>query len=257
MHAEEVDGKWSIPDIALFSGDYNDIEPCFVPVRGTAIYFASDRPSGMNGSNQSDFNIWYTYKTLAGWSEPQEIGSPINTLQYEYFPSVTKKGTLYFVRNDVQNTRSNVYRARFENGSFQEPEKLSEVINATENAFNACIAPDESYLVFCSYRADSNKGKSDYYISFRDDDDNWSEAINLGDQFNTSEGEFSPRITPSGNYIFFNSMGNLLDERTNDTVPVWLNRELNDIDLVWKPQAENSDIYWVQTSVLKKLNEKF
>jgi hypothetical protein len=230
---------WTVPEVAPFSGTYNDIEPCFA-YRQKGLYFISNRPVDGKEKDEMDFDIWFTLKTLAGWSEPQNLGSPINTTQLEAFPSVTKNGTLYFVRNDKENTRSDVYRAKFTEGQFEEPEKLPEVINAEANPFNACISPDETYLVFCALR-EGGFGGADYWISFRDRDDNWSEPVNLGDRFNTPQHEKSPRFSTGGSYFFFCSEGNPMG------IPDSLQKEISD--------TPNSDIYWVRAEVLEELEK--
>ena len=43
MHSKKVNNKWSSPEVAFFSGQYNDEEPAFSP-DGTKLYFSSNRP---------------------------------------------------------------------------------------------------------------------------------------------------------------------------------------------------------------------
>jgi len=68
---------------------------------------------------------------------------------------------------------------------------------------NAFIAPDESYLIWDSEREDGY-GDSDLYISFKQEDSSWGEAINLGDKINTGAWESNGYVTPNGKYLFFN-----------------------------------------------------
>lgn len=262
MHAEEVDGQWTLPEVASFSGRFNDVEPIFTP-RGHGLYFISDRPVEGKVSDSQDFDIWYTYKTLEGWIEPQSIGAPVNTSRIEFFPSVTYDGTLYFGRNSDGNERSDLYRARWSEGKFSEPEKLPEIINSADNPFNACIAPDESYLIFCAYRSDSSQGGSDYYISFRDEDDTWSEPVNLGPGINTPADEYSPHITPGGKYFFFTTNGNPLQVKDPvrliypgtppETFSFSSFREL----FFKMPVNGSMDIYWIETHGLIKRLKRF
>lgn len=258
FHSEEYDGRWTDPEVASFSGRYDDAEPIF-STYGHGLYFISNRPAEGKPFDKKDFDIWYTYKTLEGWVEPQPLGAPVNTSQMEFFPSVTHDGTLYFGRSDEPNDRSDIYRSRRDEGKFTEPEKLPEIINAAENPFNACIAPDESYLIFCAYRSGSSFGKSDYYISFRDEDDNWSAPVNLGEGINTSGDEYSPHITPGGKYFFFCTNGNprqftdplgLIDAgvRTYANAGSFQGRGI--------PLNGSSDIYWIEThTLIRKLKK--
>lgn len=69
-------GKWQMPAVASFSGQYADYDP-FVTADGTKLFFVSDRPAP--GRERRDFDIWYVEKTAGGWSEPKNIGPPVNT----------------------------------------------------------------------------------------------------------------------------------------------------------------------------------
>lgn len=255
MHSEEVNGQWTEPEIAAFSGNYDDVEPIF-STQGHGLYFISNRPAEGRSYNKKDFNIWYTYKTLEGWIEPQSLGAPINSDQMEFFPSVTYDGTLYFGRSDSANDRSDIYRSRRADGKFSEPEKLPEIINGPENPFNACIAPDESYLIFCAYRSDSSQGRSDYYISFRDDDDTWSQPVNLGPGINTAGDEYSPHITPGGKYLFFASNGNPLEITDPAAIIATAVQPYashgGSLQGHGVPLNGSTDIYWVETHALIK-----
>lgn len=43
MHSKKINGKWSNPEVASFSGQYDDEEPTFSP-DGNRLYFSSARP---------------------------------------------------------------------------------------------------------------------------------------------------------------------------------------------------------------------
>jgi len=62
------------------------------------------------------------------------------------------------------------------------------------------IAPDESYLLFSSYRLNNQQ---DIFISFRLSDGTWTEAYNLGETINLDRGERFPAVSPDGKYLFF------------------------------------------------------
>lgn len=211
-HSNFVNGKWSEPAIAAFSQDtrFKNFEP-FITPDGNKFFFVSNRPVNGFEKAEYDFDIWVMDKTDEGWSDPENLGLPVNTKRLEAFPSVTKRGALYFVRNDEAMTRSDVYRSKIIKGKYSEPEILPEAINGAgdDNAFNACISPDEDYLIFCSYRKEGNFGKSDYYISFRNGNDNWSEAKNMGPKFNSEDFEVSPHITSDGKYIIYSKGKNV------------------------------------------------
>ena len=88
-------GKWTTPEVAPFSGEYSDSDPCFSP-DGTKLYFASRRP--VEGTApKPDNDIWVVEKTGSGWGAPRHLS--VNTASQETSPAVTADGTLYFSSN--------------------------------------------------------------------------------------------------------------------------------------------------------------
>ena len=158
-------GKWSTPELAPFSGKYFDKEP-FVAPDGKRIFFASLRPvDGAEPKNGRDFNIWFVEKAASGWSEPKHVGPAINSPAYENYPSVAANGTLYFAGEREGGKGGNdLYSARLVNGKYQHVENLYE-LNTPNIDADPYIAPDESYLIFCSDRG-GGFGSGDLYISF-------------------------------------------------------------------------------------------
>ena len=93
--------------------------------------------------------------------------------------------------------------AGISDGVRQPPVLFGDHINAGTANAHPFIAPDESYLLWDG-RKEGGYGNADIYVSFKKKDGTWGEAINLGDQVNTSESENGARITPDGKYLFFN-----------------------------------------------------
>ena len=254
VSARRHDGSWSEPRVAGFSGRYNDVEPC-ISADGSQFLFVSNRPLQPGGEPlDRDVNIWSMNRDSDGWGKPVALGTAINTSAMEAFPSLTADGTLYFTRNDEAFTRSDIYRSRLADGVYRTVEKLPETINAAQNPFNAFIAPDESYLIFSAYDTPGSFGASDYLISFRSDDDLWSEPVNLGPEINSVGKETSPYVTRDGAYFFFASDRGYFDGDGFFTRPMGTgNRQMSYEDFaVMGNSAGNGrhDIYWIDASVL-------
>jgi len=194
-------GKWSTPELAPFSGKYFDKEP-FVTPDGKRIFFASLRPvDGVEPKNSRDFNIWFVEKNETGWSEPKHVGPAVNSPAYENYPSVSGAGTLYFAGEREGGKGGNdLYRARLVNGKYEQVERLDDLNTPNVDA-DPYIAPDESYLIFCSSRS-GGFGSGDLYISFNRNG-KWTEPKNLGASINTAEFEYTPLISPDGKWLFF------------------------------------------------------
>jgi len=244
-----INNEWTEPQIAPFARDlqYWTIEPCIAP-DGQKLFFASNRPDSSGADNNSD--IWYMVREGTGWGSPKNLGHVINTAAPEFFPSVTKDGTLYFTRDDHKTGISYIFRSRYTEGVYSEPELLPEQINAGRSRFNAFIAADESFIIIPIYGMADSYGATDYYVSFRNNDDQWSDPINLGDKINSkSRWEYSASLSPDGKYLFF--MSSRIDTTLvthHDVIT------MNDMrQLAEKPENGNPDIYWIEASFILKL----
>ena len=246
------DGVWGKPEVASFSRDsrFFNLEPHVAP-DGTRLLFLSTRvenPEPEDLRTWSSQDIWAVDWEGEGWGEPYNLGSPINTEDAEFYPSVTRDGTLYFTRSRA-GQESHIYRSRFVNGAYQEPERLGPEVNSTPNQFNAFIAPDESFLILCTGDRDDSLGGTDYYVVFRREDDTWSRPINLGDKVNTPmDGEFSPYVSPDGRYLFFMSARRFPMERLPDTLTWEYLKGFRQM-----PETGNAGIYWVDAGFIQDL----
>ena len=219
-------GRWSEPEVLSFSGgQYLDLSPRLSP-DGNTMFFSSTRI--VPGVSARALRIWSVQRTANGWGEPQALPAPVNTPDnnWHWGPSVTREGTLYFA-STRDGGQPHIFRSRFVNGAYSEPEKLGPEINSKFNESDPFVSPDESILVFASSgsdlsgiedRAETLKGggvvypRSDLYVSFRKDG-KWSPARHLEHHINTVADENAPSITPDGKYLFFSS------ERSPFTIP--------------------------------------
>jgi Tol biopolymer transport system component len=197
-----IQGKWSTPEVASFSGLFSDIDPYF-SVDGTKLFFCSNRP--ISGDEpKKDFDIWVVEKTRSGWSEPKNVGSPINSDTDEYYPAIAADGTLYFsaTRSDSKG-RFDLYRSHLVDGKYGEPKNLGDLNSPTSEA-DCYIAPDQSFIIFASYGRPEGLGDGDLYVSFNKGG-SWTKPVNLGAGLNSIAREYAPIGSPDGQTLFFTS----------------------------------------------------
>lgn len=248
VRVRQIDGRWGEPEIPEFSGRYKDLEPTISP-DGGKFFFVSTRPTPGSTEILVNEDIWVMSRQGESWSEPQDLGSPINTEAAEFFPSVARTGSVYFTRRSEDRSEA-IYRSQWVDGTYAEPEKLGPEVNAAPTQFNAFIDPDERFLIVCSWGRDDSLGGVDYYIVFRSPDDTWSGPINLGSTINTSTGqEWSPYVSPDGRYFFFMSSRSTFDAQLPD--PPLSYPDLQTLHR--EPLNGNSDIWWVESGFLEDL----
>jgi Tol biopolymer transport system component len=247
LFTKKENKRWIRPQVTSFSGKYVDGFPCISP-DGKHLYFSSYRPLEENGEPKNDWDIWAVDKTDHGWSEPYNLDPQINTDERESSPTVTLDGTMYFKRSG--SGYSNIYRSRPVNGKYSEPEILSNSINSETSEAHPFIAPDESYLLFSSWRRQDGFGEADIYVSFRKSDGTWTEAVNLGEKINTSAHENCPIISPDGRFLFFNSYKNDENQSSYWKKPLSYDEVLKKLDTIYNGFP---NIYWVDAKIIEDL----
>jgi len=248
FYSRRSDGVWSIPEVFEFCTDpaFKYVEPHISP-DGTRLYFISTMPA--DSASEANEDIWVCTKTDGRWSEPRNLGAPINTASKEFFPSVTVDGTIYYTHLDPVSGEEFIYRSKLVNGVFQEPEKLGPNVNTGSARYNAFVADDESYIIVPAYGMPDSFGATDYYISFRDSLDNWSQPVNMGPEVNSaSPGEWSASVSTDGKYLFF--MSDRMGRGSPGRLSTKTLQEFHN-----SPQNGNPDIYWISTTVIEKLRE--
>ncbi len=224
-YSKMIGNQWSTPKTVLSHEQYGYNDP-FLSNDETRLYFISTRALEGIGKPK-DVDIWYVERIQNGWSEPINAGVQINTGGDEYYISFTHNGTLYFSSNghdrkDIERTDHDIYYSKVIDKKFQKPVALSEAINTENYEADVFVSSDESYIIFCSTRENS-LGRGDLYISFKNSDDTWTTAVNMGKEINTQNYEYCPYVTKDGKYLFYTS---------------------------------NQDIYWVSTKILNTIKEK-
>ena len=200
---KEENGQWTPPQIVHFSGEYDDAE-FTLSSNGKKLVFISLRPRVKSGKPLREFDIWISEKINQEWGEPYHLGFPVNSEEREVYPALSQNGDLYFGSN--RDGTWDIYVAKFFGGEYGIPEKLNSAINSNFMEWDQALAPDDSYMVFCSVSRPDGYGKSDLYVSFCNVDVTWTNAKNMGESVNTSNGMICPSITPDGKYLFFNTI---------------------------------------------------
>lgn len=195
-------GNWSLPEVASFAGTYTDLEPVFSH-DGNTLYFSSNRPT--SNTEKKDFDIWRVKRQGSGWSTPENLGPTINTDADEFYPSVTKSGSIYWTATYPEGPgREDIYVSEFKNNQFQHRVALDTAVNSKAYEFNAFVDPNEQYILFTSYGRKDDSGGGDLYMSVKDKEGKWKPAKNLKD-LNSRQLDYCPFVSPDGKALFVTS----------------------------------------------------
>ena len=159
-----------------------------------------------------------------GWSERKSLGPMFDRKDWGIMRlSASAKGTYVF--DDFKNNDT-IRISSIKDKERQVPKKMGAMVNTGKFTAHPFIAPDESYLIWDSKR-EGGFGDSDLYISFRQEDESWGPAINMGNKVNSDKWDAYASVTPDGKYILFN-------------------RGVDD-------NNDNVDIYWVDAQIIETL----
>ena len=249
-------GHWTEPAAVPFAADlrYFHFERC-LSADGKRMLFLTTRPTAGEETKPgwANQNIFAADRREDGtWGEPYDLGAPVNTTSNEFFPSLTRDGTLYYTRGRPRGGQLKIVRSRLVDGRYQAPDTLPAAVNGQGVPYNAFIAPDESYLIACvEGRTDgAEPGQPQYFVFFRDPADRWSEGVCLGKDVSPVGGNAgSSYVSPDGKYLFF---GSTKSREISSTLQAPLTlRELRDTNS--RARNGNSDIYWMEASFLDTL----
>lgn len=200
---KNIDNQWVESEVPPYAG-----EP-FVTLDGKTLFLGRK----------------YRELTPSGWGEVKETKSLLDNKDMGIMRlTASANGTYVF---DDYKSDDIIRISTIKNGIRQKPEVLGEQINTGKWTAHPFIAPDESYLIWDSERAEGY-GDNDLYISFKQEDGSWGNAINLGDKINTEHAESYGSISPDGKYFFFHRGYG----------------------------GDNADIYWVDAKIIEDLRPK-
>lgn len=203
--SEVRQGVWTEPvELSFVENEMHDA-PC-LSHDGRRLYFSAG-PLGPSGKTERS-RFYYVDKTDGGWSEAHLLDSVFNLFKIHWQFSVDRDGNLFFGgKQEGNDEKAEIYFSKYENGRYATPVKLPETINTADAEFSPCIAPDSSYLIFGrAVFPPQARPKFLLYVSFRDNDAGWTEAVCLSDVLASKGWDLNCKISPDGKYLFFMSM---------------------------------------------------
>jgi outer membrane protein OmpA-like peptidoglycan-associated protein len=168
------------------------------------MYFtACDRQGGMGSCD-----IYFSYYSDGRWSQPSNIGPPVNSRSWESQPSISADGkTLFFSSSrpggiggkDIWISRRN------DKGSWSRPMNPGFTINSEGDEMSPFIHFDGQTLYFSS-NGRTGMGGFDIFRTTLREDSTWEEPQNLGYPINTYNDETGLIIGSEGQKAYFSSI---------------------------------------------------
>lgn len=163
-----------------------------------------DYGRGRNGYGSCD--LFVSMLDGGRWTNPKNLGPNINSNLHDAQPSMSSDGrTVYFSSTRRGGYGENdIYYSTLTSRGWSIPVNLGDKINTKGREEGVSIHPDNQTLYFTS-NGHVGLGRSDVYMSRRQPDGSWGEAINLGYPINTGEDEFDFAVDAKGDYAYITS----------------------------------------------------
>lgn len=195
-----IEGNY-MPAEPLNLGWHNDYwvgAMCFSSDKKTLYFVGIDYPVGYGRGD-----IYKSEYVDNQWSEPMNIGKPINSATMESQPCLSANcKELYFVR-DTKNYKSNIYYSRYFHGEWTTPQAVASV-NTRFGEMAPFLHPDGRSLFFAS-EGHNGMGGYDIFVCRRLLNGTWSEPVNLGTPVNTEKNEISFVVSSDGKKCYVSS----------------------------------------------------
>jgi len=199
--SKNLNGHWQAPKlIKEFSTEGNDAPESVSTDGNEMIMF-----------NNAD--LYYSNKTVDGWSELEKFPEPINSDAWEADAMMTSDGKgLIFVskRSGGQNyltEDADIYICLKTDDGWSEPINLGPTINTRYSDRSPFLHPDMKTLYFAS-TGHGGLGSYDLFKSTRLIDTSWtawSKPENMGREINSSRDDWGYRISTDGETAYFSA----------------------------------------------------
>lgn len=184
--------------------------PC-ISYDGNLLFFSAN---GKDSDGHED--IYYSVREKGGWSSPMNLGSPVNTIDYEGYPSLSADGKyLYFARakfimGDKKDAQQRCYQIMMsEKGTDSKWRKAVELPSPVNLICEKAprIMPDGKTLMFSSIRKDG-QGNFDVYKCEHQANGTWTDAVALN-FINTSGPDQFVAVPACGDALYYVQDGDI------------------------------------------------
>jgi len=158
-------------------------------------------------------DLYFSRKTVDGWSEIEAFPEPINSDSWEADAMMTSDGkAIIFVStrdggHNYLRTSADIYVCMKTDDGWSEPINLGPTINTRYYDRSPFLHPDMKTLYFAS-SGHGGLGDLDLFKSTRLNDSSWtewSEPVNMGKEINTAKEDWGYRISTDGEKAYFSA----------------------------------------------------
>ncbi len=185
-----------------------EAEPKISP-DGQTLYFGRKNNKKNIGGRKDDSDIWFsTLDSTGNWTKAQNIGLPVNDKGYNTIVGIRNDGNaLVITREYNEELKTELFITYFKNGNWTEPYPI--IFQDVDKQF------DDSYytissdfdVILISMNTEIEPIHQELFVSFLQDNGQWSKPKNVGTSLNTPKNEILPVLARDDKTMYFSSDG--------------------------------------------------
>lgn len=173
--------------------------------------FTSRRPGTTGGKIDEGIgepfeDIYITFQKDGKWTEPKNMGKPVNSEEHDAIVSLFPDGSKLIVYLGKKNG-GDLYECDLKGDFWSKPNDLGKNINTEYHESSASFSFDGKTIYFVSDKPGGLGAHDIYRSEWNEDKERWGEAINLGPNINTKYEEEAIFMHPDGKTMYFSSTG--------------------------------------------------
>jgi hypothetical protein len=170
-----------------------------------------------------------------GWSEPVNLGLPINSPNGEESFRTTVDGRMAVWSSNRPGSYGNndIWYSFWDSvsGSWSEPQNCGPNVNTDLQDLGPCLSPDGKQLYCVEFARSGGNGGWEIWVStWNSVNHEWGVLENLGPIINSTGAEWSPFVSPDGYKLYFSNAWGIWVSEWNGSewgTPVWLDTTVN------------------------------
>jgi outer membrane protein OmpA-like peptidoglycan-associated protein/tetratricopeptide (TPR) repeat protein len=196
-----------VDNVAEINSPEDDFAPS-LSIDGEVLMFNSKRKNNHQPNELGEYDSEIYTSTFNGtkWSEPKNVGAPLNTPQDDAASNLSYDGQRLLLWKKENDGSTVVYESKLKGLSWSEPyPKMSYIVNKEQNTTYACYEPlDIKIYYITDKRGDRNIDFSGLMAQY---ENKWGKGQSASHTINTKFHEESVYIHPDGRTMYFSSQG--------------------------------------------------
>jgi hypothetical protein len=207
--SKRINGTWQKPELANFSGQYQDGKPILSP-DGKTLYFYSKRPIHEGETSSENSMIWFVKKNKGSWGKPKLLSfNP--SLGIAFYPDHYASNGIFYFSIKVASGDYDLYQCEIQKDKPFNIKRLDEPVSMKNIVDLGAVANAENNILVFQSNNRNNKDRAFLYASTKQENGEWGDPVPLSDKINQISTRFAS-FSRDGLYFFFVSSKSGVEE---------------------------------------------